>query len=193
MDLIKLNTDPFTLAYKEMEMHDKDARPSASIGSNSNSNVASSSTEDISEGNRGQLNELIQRINTQTIIPGQGAKLDSIIRHIKFIKNDTNGKCVVFSQWSKVLDMLRTGLNENGIKCITLSSGANKSTVTKFQDDATINVILLHARSQSSGLTLVAAQTVFIVEPVFHESLEKQAINRVHRIGQTKEVIIHFR
>lgn len=38
-----------------------------------------------------------------------------------------------------------------------------------------------------SGLTLVAAQTVFIVEPVLNESLEKQAISRVHRIGQSKE------
>jgi SNF2 family DNA or RNA helicase len=40
-----------------------------------------------------------------------------------------------------------------------------------------------------SGLTLVAAHTVFIVEPVLNEALERQAINRVHRIGQTHEVI----
>lgn len=39
-----------------------------------------------------------------------------------------------------------------------------------------------------SGLTLVAAQTVFMVEPVFNEALEQQAISRVDRIGQTKEV-----
>ena len=40
-----------------------------------------------------------------------------------------------------------------------------------------------------SGLTLICAQTVFIVEPVLNEAMERQAISRVHRIGQTKEVI----
>ena len=35
---------------------------------------------------------------------------------------------------------------------------------------------------------MVAAQTVFMVEPVFNEALEQQAISRVDRIGQTKEV-----
>lgn len=179
------------IAYKEMEMHDKDARPiNSRIRSSNNSNASvSDSNDEATERSRGQLNSLIQKINTVNIIPGQGAKLDSIIRHIKFIKNETNGKCVVFSQWTKVLEMLKRGLNENKIKCVTLNGGANNSAiVSSFQKDKNINVILLHAKSQSSGLTLIGAQTVFIVEPVFNESLEKQAINRVHRIGQTKEV-----
>jgi E3 ubiquitin-protein ligase SHPRH len=176
-----------------MEIHDRDFATyndgsNGASSSNGESNSKSNDGDNIVDNNKRSLNKLITRIHTQNIIEGQGAKLDSIIRHIKYIKNASNGKCVVFSQWSKVLDMLRTGLNENQIQCIMLSSGANKASVTKFQEDPNINVILLHARSHSSGLTLVAAQTVFIVEPVFNESLEKQAINRIHRIGQTKEV-----
>lgn len=45
---------------------------------------------------------------------------------------------------------------------------------------------------QNSGLTLVAAQTVFMVEPVFNEALEQQAISRVDRIGQTKETTVFW-
>jgi SNF2 family DNA or RNA helicase len=165
-----------------MEMQDKDSNQ---ILRTSSSSEATGSNEDSTQQH---LKDLIERINTQSITEGQGAKLDSIIRHIKYIKTSSNGKCVVFSQWSKVLDMLKAGLTTNGIQCVTLSGGVNKSNVSKFQNDPNINVILLHARSQSSGLTLVSAHTVFIVEPVFNESLEKQAINRVHRIGQTKQV-----
>ncbi|KAI7887884.1 SNF2 family N-terminal domain-containing protein [Mucor mucedo] len=178
----------YNVSYKEMEMRDKDARSN----DNNNKSTSSCSDED-NEKSREQLNTLIQNINTVNIIPGQGAKLDSIIRHIKFIKNESNGKCVVFSQWVQVLEMLNKGLNINGVKCVTLNKGANNSDiVSSFQKDENINVILLHARSQSSGLTLIEAQTVFIVEPVFNESLEKQAINRVHRIGQTKETSVFW-
>lgn len=179
-----------------MEILDRDADRNcdddedASSSNGESSAGANDSSINNAAGNQATLNKLITRINTQTIIEGQGAKLDSIIRHIKYIKNSTNGKCVVFSQWSRALDMLKNGLNENQIKFIGLSAGANKACVAKFQEDPSINVILLHARSHSSGLTLVCAQTVFIVEPVFNESLEKQAINRIHRIGQTKEVLI---
>lgn len=155
---------------------------------NHNSGSSSASSNNVEEErSQGHLKLLIDKINTQSIEKGQGAKLDSIIRHIKYIKSSSNGKCVVFSQWTRVLDLLKIGLDKNGIQSISLSGGVNKTSVAKFQEDPNINVILLHARSQSSGLTLVSAQTVFIIEPVLNESLEKQAINRIHRIGQTKE------
>lgn len=48
----------------------------------------------------------------------------------------------------------------------------------------------LSYKYKSSGLTLTAAHTVFIVEPVLNDALERQAISRVHRIGQTQEVIL---
>jgi E3 ubiquitin-protein ligase SHPRH len=174
------------LAYKRMEMKSKGSRTDSIKGSSS----ASDSNYDQDIQNQHALTNLISEINKQTIVEGQGAKLDSIIRHIQYIKATDNGKCVVFSQWSKTLEMLQKGLSANGIKSTSINTSValNKSRVAKFQQDPNVNVILLHARSQSSGLTLVQAQTVFIVEPVLNESLEKQAINRIHRIGQSKEV-----
>lgn len=174
-----------------MEMQRKEVNASASIGGPNSTSSSVTHDQDEVENQR-SLTNLISEINKQTIVKGQGAKLDSIVRHIQYIKATNNGKCVVFSQWSKTLEMLQKGLSANGIKSTAINTAvaSNKSKISQFQEDPKINVILLHARSQSSGLTLVQAQTVFIIEPVLNESLEKQAINRIHRIGQSKEVDI---
>lgn len=61
--------------------------------------------------------------------------------------------------------------------------------VVEFSNDPTLTAFLLNSRSQSSGLTLVAASHVFIVEPIL-SGLDQQAINRIHRIGQTKQTYV---
>ncbi|KAL7316270.1 hypothetical protein PS15m_005389 [Mucor circinelloides] len=186
----------YRVSYKGMEMHDRDQVEEGSASSSSSNHSEdgdeSTLTAPLKPKKDEKIERLIQEIKKQQISSSQGAKIDSIIRHIKYIKEKSNGKCVVFSQWTKVLTMLKTGLQANGIQCTNIDAGAgsaaSKNKVAKFQQDPNMNVILLHARSQSSGLTLVAAHTAFIVEPVINESLEKQAINRIHRIGQTEEV-----
>ncbi|KAG0172397.1 hypothetical protein DFQ30_010533 [Apophysomyces sp. BC1015] len=136
--------------------------------------------------------ELLAQIGRCRIKEGLGAKMDSIIRHIKFIKETTNGKCVVFSQWNQVLGLLGEGLQKNQIGFVDFAKSRLTGGLLKFRDDPDTNVILLHARSHSSGLSLVCAQTVFIIEPVLNEVLEKQAISRIHRIGQTKETAVFW-
>mmetsp|Transcript_16283 Transcript_16283/g.22835 ORF Transcript_16283/g.22835 Transcript_16283/m.22835 type:complete len:176 (-) Transcript_16283:311-838(-) len=54
-----------------------------------------------------------------------------------------------------------------------------------------VRVMLLSLRSDSSGLTLVAATNVFLFEPSFNFAVEQQAINRIHRIGQTKPCTVY--
>ncbi|KAJ2964635.1 hypothetical protein NQZ79_g421 [Umbelopsis isabellina] len=123
-----------------------------------------------------------------------GAKLDTLLKHIQYmIENDKEAKCVVFSQWRTVLDIVAGGLRRNNIGYVEFGKAKNQQqSVLQFRSDPDIHVILLNARTQSSGLTLVAAQTVFMVEPVFNEALEQQAISRVDRIGQTKETTVFW-
>ncbi|EIE82163.1 hypothetical protein RO3G_06868 [Rhizopus delemar RA 99-880] len=142
-------------AYKQVEV----------LGDNSpqkgNSENKRSFENRNSESNSQMLSEMLKEINKQSITGEFGAKLDSIIRHIQYIKETSNGR--------------------------------KRADADKFQNDPDMTVILLHSRSHSSGLTLVAAHTVFIVEPVLNEALERQAINRVHRIGQTHETnVFHY-
>ncbi|KAI8636931.1 SNF2 family N-terminal domain-containing protein [Parasitella parasitica] len=187
----------YRVSYNEMVMHDRDQSEEFRNGIDSIDGRSATEITSVKITRRDdRIEKLIKEIKRQHISSSQGAKIDSIVRHIKHIKTENNGKCVVFSQWSKVLTMIKTGLHMNGIQCTTVDAGAgsaaSKNKVAKFQQDPNINVILLDAKSQSSGLTLVEAHTAFIVEPVINESLEKQAINRIHRIGQTEETAVYW-
>ncbi|KAI8344677.1 SNF2 family N-terminal domain-containing protein [Chlamydoabsidia padenii] len=140
----------------------------------------------------GLTNTILSEIGQVHIKGGLGAKLDNIVRHIKYIQQTNNGKCLVFSQWNRLLEMMSKGLTNNGLGHVSLTTGKKDNIIQQFRSDPSINVMLLHARSHSSGLTLLEAKTVFIIEPVLNDSLEKQAIGRVHRIGQTEETSVFW-
>ncbi|KAI8141209.1 SNF2 family N-terminal domain-containing protein [Fennellomyces sp. T-0311] len=148
--------------------------------------------QDVIDADQEISTKLMEQIDRCEIVEGLGAKLDSIIRHIKYIIATSNGKSVVFSQWKDVLNLIADGLTKNGINFVRVDKTVRDDRIKQFREDPDIHVILLHARSQSSGLTLICAQTVFIVEPVLNEALERQAISRVHRIGQTKETNVYW-
>ncbi|GJJ71560.1 E3 ubiquitin-protein ligase SHPRH [Entomortierella parvispora] len=136
-----------------------------------------------------QVPDAIARVRIES---GYGSKIDSIVRHIRFlIQEDPSVKCLVFSQWSRLLQLVSESLVLNQVGHVRLDSGAaNKSAVQEFKSNKDKHVFMLHAKSQSAGLTLVQATHVFICEPLVNPALIAQAVSRVHRIGQTKEV--HF-
>lgn len=122
---------------------------------------------------------------TSTSLKGSyGSKFDTIIRHI--LSLPSNEKVVLFSQWEQVLDILVDGLKANGIQCVRFSGPQRNQAAILFRRNPDVRVFVLNARSQSAGLTLVNATHVMIVEPILHPGVELQAINRVHRIGQTR-------
>ncbi|KAJ3221148.1 hypothetical protein HDU81_010865 [Chytriomyces hyalinus] len=121
-----------------------------------------------------------------------GSKTDFILRHLLHIqRTDATAKTLIFSQWDQVLNIISMGCEQNGICHVRFDIGKGKDSIQRFREDPDIKVFMLNAKSQSSGLTLVCATHVFLVEPVVNPNLEMQAINRVHRIGQTKETFVY--
>lgn len=126
------------------------------------------------------------------ILRSYGVKIDAILKHVKYIHMKEPGvKMLIFSQWQSVLDILKYGLRENGIKSVELSGADKKRAKRIFVENDDVSVFILHSRSQSAGLTLVEATHCFIVEPLLNQSVELQAINRIHRIGQTRQTFVH--
>ncbi|KAG0266776.1 hypothetical protein DFQ27_009445 [Actinomortierella ambigua] len=181
----------------------KGAQGDAGEGSSSNSRSnGSNSTGDealtLATQLYGNIQQVPEAIKAMPVNTGYGSKVDSISRHIAFlIKENPSVKCIVFSQWQTVLDLLGASLDMNKIGYVKLAGGRSRKgwrgkAVLQFKEDPETHVFMLHAKSQSAGLTLLAATHVFICEPLVNPVLQAQAINRVHRIGQTKETYVHY-
>ena len=66
-------------------------------------------------------------------------------------------------------------------------------TISTFQNDAKVQIFLVSLRTAGVGLNLTAANKVFMIDPWWNPGVEEQAIERVHRIGQRRDVeVIRF-
>lgn len=111
-----------------------------------------------------------------------------IARHIIYLRESTAGtKSIIYSQFTDFLTILAHAFNTFRIGHSTCGI---RNGVEKFKNDPGTEVLLLHSRTQSAGLTLVNASNVFLCEPLLNTALELQAISRIDRIGQKLETNI---
>lgn len=123
------------------------------------------------------------------------AKLNVLLADLSAIrKKDVKAKVLIFSQFGETLKRLKTGLTDRGYQYRTLTGGMTRSQRTKalsdFQKDPPTTVFLLSTRAGAVGINLTQANHIFLMEPSFNEALEKQAIGRVYRMGQTRKVSV---
>lgn len=103
-------------------------------------------------------------------------------------------KSLVFSQWTKFLDLIEKSLETRGIKTLRIDgSTGNRSDIVKtFQSkDSEAKILLLSLKAAGVGLNLTAADHVFILDPWWNPAAENQAADRAHRIGQDNPVMVH--
>ena len=124
---------------------------------------------------------------------GESAKIKALIEHISDIAN--NHKMLVFSQFTKMLALVKDALDKEGIPYEYLDGKRNqkqrKASVENFQTNPEIRVFLLSLKAGNTGLNLTAADYVFLLDPWWNPAVESQAIDRTHRIGQDKHVIAY--
>ncbi|CZS92108.1 related to helicase-like transcription factor protein [Rhynchosporium agropyri] len=101
-------------------------------------------------------------------------------------------KSVIFSGWTAHLDLIQHALDENGITFTRLdgkmSRTARGAALDAFRDDPSIHVILVSIMAGGLGLNLTTASKVYVMEPQYNPAAEAQAVDRVHRLGQKREV-----
>ena len=102
-------------------------------------------------------------------------------------------KSLVFSQFTSMLSIVRNQLDESGIKYAYLDgqTRGRKKVVDQFQNDDECGVFLISLKAGGLGLNLTAAEYVFLLDPWWNPAVEAQAIDRAHRVGQTKNVFAY--
>ena len=132
-------------------------------------------------------------LNEEEKFPNVSIKLDEISRELA--ENIGNHKALVFSQFLGMLGLIRKKLEELGIKYEyfdgSTSSNDREKAIQSFQNDDEVRVFLISLKAGGVGLNLTAADYVYIVDPWWNPAVEQQAIDRTHRIGQTKNIFAY--
>lgn len=106
--------------------------------------------------------------------------------------DETPIKSVVFSGWTSHLDLIQMALDKEGIHYTTLDGrmtrNARTGAMTAFREDPSVEVMLVSIMAGGLGLNLTAGSNVYVMEPQYNPAAEAQAIDRVHRLGQTRPV-----
>ncbi|KAH5489267.1 hypothetical protein HBI31_133910 [Parastagonospora nodorum] len=108
--------------------------------------------------------------------------------------NERPIKSVVFSCWTTHLDLIELALKDHQHRYCCLDGRMSRQnrdeSIRVFREDPTITVMLVSIGAGGLGLNLTTANKVFMMEPQFNPAAEAQAVDRVHRLGQDREVMI---
>ena len=102
-------------------------------------------------------------------------------------------KSVVFSSWTSHLDLIEIALKDNGLHGFTRLDGTmtlknRNQTLETFREDNNVTILLATLGAGGVGLNLTAGSNVYIMEPQYNPAAVAQAIDRIHRLGQKREV-----
>lgn len=133
-------------------------------------------------------------VKGEDIFTYDSVKTKVLIDELKNISG--NHKALVFSQFTSMLDILERELSTNDIKYYRLDGSTEvakrQQMVNEFNsDESTSKVFLLSLKAGNAGLNLTSADYVFLFDPWWNKAVEQQAIDRTHRIGQTKNVFAY--
>jgi SNF2 family DNA or RNA helicase len=123
---------------------------------------------------------------------GNSGKFDQIMESLESIISEHH-HVLVFSSFVKDLELLETELQNRKIGYEKLIGSTKKrdKVIDRFNKDDKVKVFLISLKAGGVGLNLTKADYVFMLNPWWNPAAEAQAINRAHRIGQTRNVFVY--
>src|SRR6056297_880049 len=144
------------------------------------------------------LTKLRQICNHPALILGEDAKthnsgkLDAL-RELLADALSGGHKIIVFSQFVKMLKLIRAELEQQGINYLYLDGSTRKrmEKVREFNSNPEVEIFLISLKAGGVGLNLTAADMVVHVDPWWNPMVERQAADRAHRLGQQNRVMVY--
>jgi non-specific serine/threonine protein kinase len=132
-------------------------------------------------------------LNETEKYPNHSIKLDELAREIN--ENIGDHKALIFSQFLGMLALIKERLKALDVKFEYFDGSTaavdREKAIRNFQEDDECRVFLISLKAGGVGLNLTAADYVYIVDPWWNPAVEQQAIDRTHRIGQTKNIFAY--
>jgi SNF2 family DNA or RNA helicase len=121
-----------------------------------------------------------------------GAKLEVLMARLTEVIAEGH-KALVFSQFTSFLALLRPRLEALEVPYEYLDGRTRDraARVERFQTDPACPLFLISLKAGGLGLNLTAAEYVFLLDPWWNPAVEAQAIDRAHRIGQSRHVFAY--
>ncbi|KAF4635250.1 hypothetical protein G7Y89_g2850 [Cudoniella acicularis] len=123
-------------------------------------------------------------------IESMSSKIKALVADL--YKNNTTEKSVVFSYWTNTLDLVQLMMNYKGITYTRIdgktSLAKRSEALLAFQRDDSVRVILVSITCGGAGLDLTAGSRAYLIEPHWNPMIEEQALCRVHRVGQKRQI-----
>jgi superfamily II DNA or RNA helicase len=121
----------------------------------------------------------------------RSSKIDALIDQLVEVAAEGH-RCLVFSQFTRFLQIVRKRLDAEGIKHVYLD-GRTRNRPKRIAEftEGDAPAFLISLKAGGSGLTLTQADYVFVLDPWWNPAVEAQAVDRTHRIGQDKTVMVY--
>ncbi|XP_077198151.1 transcription termination factor 2 isoform X2 [Paroedura picta] len=128
-------------------------------------------------------------------ITRQSTKLSHLLEELKAIQGQCQ-KSVVVSQWTSMLKVVAVHLEKFGLKCATIDGSVNPKQRMDVVEEFNSNpkgpqVMLISLLAGGVGLNLIGGNHLFLLDMHWNPALEDQACDRIYRVGQQKDVMIH--
>ncbi|KAJ5689569.1 Chromatin-remodeling ATPase [Penicillium macrosclerotiorum] len=122
---------------------------------------------------------------------GKLAKLDELLRELKA----GGHRVLLYFQMTRMIDLMEEYLTYRNYKYCRLDGSTKledrRDTVADFQQNTEIFVFLLSTRAGGLGINLTAADTVIFYDSDWNPTIDSQAMDRAHRLGQTRQVTVY--